>query len=118
MAVEQPRQVEDEEEETSGAGECCKTLMKFMLSQVGLCLIVILYSVAGGFIFQHLEQTNEKQECIKKMEKYVVMANETKVNIWTASKAYVQQYMDDDQDPDVATKRSTRVQGYAHPIQE
>ena len=101
MATPQPRHDEDGDEEKIGPGDCCKTFTKFLLSQVGLCIIVILYSVAGAFIFKHLEQTNEKQECIKKMEKYVFMANETKLQIWTAAKAYVKQYHDDDEDPDV-----------------
>ena len=101
MSTPQPRHDEDGDEEKVGPGNCCKTFTKFLLSQVGLSIIVILYSVAGAFIFKHLEQTNEKQECIKKMEKYVVMANETKQQIWMAAKAYVKQYNDDDEDPDV-----------------
>ena len=39
--------------------------------------MVVAYAVAGGFIFEHLEQTNEKQECIKKMQKFNPFQNET-----------------------------------------
>ena len=102
MAIAESRCEDDEEEDSGerGGANCCKTFTKFLLSHIGLCMIVILYSVAGGFIFQHLEQTNEKQECIKKMEKYEVMAQETKLELWTVSKAYVKQYNDDNQDPE------------------
>ena len=43
----------------------CKKATKFALSHIGLCIIVALYAVAGAFIFQTLEQTNEKEECIQ-----------------------------------------------------
>jgi len=44
---------------------CCKKATKFVFSTVGLAIIVALYSVAGAYIFQLLEQTNEKEECIQ-----------------------------------------------------
>ena len=40
---------------------CCKMIMKFLFSHIGLCAMVILYCVAGGFIFEHLEKNNEEQ---------------------------------------------------------
>jgi len=43
----------------------CKKATKFTLSNICLCIIVALYAVAGAFIFQTLEQTNEKEECIQ-----------------------------------------------------
>ena len=102
MTIAQSRRDEDELDDADerGAGNCCKTFTKFLLSHVGLCMVVVLYSVAGGFIFKHLEQTNEKQECIKKMDRYNVMALEVKNELWTVSKAFVKQYNDDDRDPD------------------
>ena len=45
--------------------------------------------MTGGFIFEHLEQTNEKEECITRMHKYYPMANDTKHELWEASKGYV-----------------------------
>jgi len=44
---------------------CCKKLAKFLASTLGLSILVALYAVAGAFIFQILEQTNEKEECIQ-----------------------------------------------------
>jgi len=43
----------------------CKKATKFALSNIVLCIIVALYAVVGAFIFQTLEQTNEKEECIQ-----------------------------------------------------
>jgi len=43
----------------------CKTATRFVLSTIGLCVVVALYAVVGAFIFQTLEQTNEKEECIQ-----------------------------------------------------
>jgi len=45
--------------------DCCKKAAKLAFSTVGLSIIVALYAVAGAFIFQALEQTNEKEECIQ-----------------------------------------------------
>jgi len=44
---------------------CCKKGAKFLASTLGLSIIVAVYAVAGAFIFQILEQTNEKEECIQ-----------------------------------------------------
>ncbi len=84
-------QEDTEKDEEGGFKNCCKAFMKAAFSHIGLCGMVCLYSVAGGFIFQHLEQTNEKQECIKAMEKYVPMENKTVHDLWTLAKAYVPQ---------------------------
>ncbi|XP_074650138.1 TWiK family of potassium channels protein 7-like [Tubulanus polymorphus] len=55
----------------------CKKFLKFLFSHVGLFLMVCLYSVMGGFIFEHLEKTNEKSECFNKYDKYVIQENDT-----------------------------------------
>ncbi|ELU00882.1 hypothetical protein CAPTEDRAFT_24139, partial [Capitella teleta] len=64
---------------------CCKKALKFMFSHIGLSGMVVAYSIAGGFIFQHLEKTNEKQECVKAQEKYEPLENSTKYNMWDIS---------------------------------
>lgn len=56
---------------------CCKKFMKFLFSHVGLCVLVALYCVAGGFIFRHLEQNNEQQICYDSRNEYVPMENKT-----------------------------------------
>ena len=73
-----PPPVEDEDDEDKPQQkECCKKVLKFMFSHIGLCGMVIAYSVAGGFIFKHLEETNERMECEKAYEKYTPAENDT-----------------------------------------
>ena len=67
---------DDDEKDTKKKGMCRKVL-KFCFSHIGLSGMVVAYAVAGGFIFEHLEQTNEKQDCVKKMNKFIPFANET-----------------------------------------
>ena len=99
MADTQEPQVEydndDGGQEKKGRGDCCKKFLKFLFSHIGLCGMVVAYSVVGGFIFQHLEQTNEKQECVKKMDKYNPMENETTFKLWEIAQAFVPEYNDD-----------------------
>ena len=99
MADTQEPQVEydndDGGQEKKGRGDCCKKFLKFLFSHIGLCGMVVAYSVAGGFIFQHLEQTNEKQECVKKMDKYNPMENETTFKLWEIAQAFVPESNDD-----------------------
>lgn len=67
---------------------CLKKAFKFIFSQFGLCAIVTLYGVAGGFIFQHLEKTNEKQECLEAMLKYYPMENATVYRLWDVASSF------------------------------
>ena len=64
-----------------GSDGCCKVTMKFLFSHVGLCAMVILYCVAGGFIFEHLEKTNEQQICFDSNDEYDPMENKTLTNM-------------------------------------
>lgn len=56
---------------------CCKTITKFLFSHIGLCLMVVLYCVAGGFIFEHLEKNNEEQICYESRSEYEPMQSKT-----------------------------------------
>ncbi|XP_059157835.1 TWiK family of potassium channels protein 18-like [Physella acuta] len=56
---------------------CCKMVMKFLFSHIGLCSMVVLYSVAGGFIFEHLEKNNEQQICYDARAEYEPMESKT-----------------------------------------
>ncbi|XP_050402823.1 TWiK family of potassium channels protein 7 [Patella vulgata] len=56
---------------------CCKKFAKFLFSHIGLCGMVILYCVAGGFIFEHLEKNNEQQICYESRSEYNPMENKT-----------------------------------------
>ncbi len=74
---------------------CCKKVLKAVFSHIGLSSIVIVYSIIGGLIFEHLEATNEKEECVQAMEKYAPMANKTLLNIWLIAQAYGTEYLAD-----------------------
>ena len=56
--------------------------------QVALVLAVCLYAIAGAFIFQHLESTNEMEECRQGEAKYVPMENETVYKMWSISSSF------------------------------
>jgi hypothetical protein len=42
---------------------CCKRVSRVLFSHVGLVSMVVVYSVLGGFLFELLEQHNEKTNC-------------------------------------------------------
>ncbi|WAR02850.1 KCNKI-like protein [Mya arenaria] len=42
--------------------KCCKKFMTFFFSNIGLCSLVVAYSILGGFIFQTLEAPHEIQK--------------------------------------------------------
>ncbi|ESP01297.1 hypothetical protein LOTGIDRAFT_73684, partial [Lottia gigantea] len=54
-----------------------KKFAKFLFSHVGLCGMVVLYCVAGGFIFEHLEKNNEQMICYESRSEYNPMENKT-----------------------------------------
>ena len=105
MNTDQPKngtgqdpKVLDAPDDPEGKGkfkDCCKKALKFLFSHIGLCGMVIAYSVAGGFIFQHLEKTNEKQECVKQKDKYDPLQNLTMFKLWEISSSF---RADDDQE--------------------
>ena len=41
---------------------CCKKFIAFLFSHIGLCSLMVGYSIAGGFIFQELEAPYEMQK--------------------------------------------------------
>ena len=50
---------------------CCKKFIAFMFSHIGLCSLMVGYSIAGGFIFQKLEapyeiEKNNEMENLRK----------------------------------------------------
>lgn len=46
-----------------GKTNCCKRISKFLFSHIGLVVMVVIYSVAGSFLFQLLEQHEEAKMC-------------------------------------------------------
>lgn len=71
----------EDEPETKNKEGCCKVFWKFMFSHIGLCAMVILYCVAGGFIFEHLERANELEICFESKKEYDPMQDKTLENL-------------------------------------
>lgn len=68
----------DDEKNKDG---CCKMFWKFMFSHIGLCAMVVMYCVAGGFIFEHLEKANEEEVCFESRNEYIPMQDKTLENL-------------------------------------
>lgn len=71
------------------AANCFKNIAKFLLSRVGISIMVILYCIIGGFVFQYVERTNEKQECINNMVLYNDLEDRIKADLWNVSKVHI-----------------------------
>ncbi|XP_013380998.1 uncharacterized protein LOC106152065 [Lingula anatina] len=88
-------------------GKFCRKFIKFMFSHVGLGVLVIAYSIGGGFIFEHLEVPNEEDECKKAATDYYKAENNTLSLIWDiASQA------GDAQDQDIKDKFKKKLQEF------
>ena len=90
------QEYDSESETPEKKRRCCnigrKNVMKGLFSHVGITAIVIAYSIIGGFVFQHLEETNEKASCIQLMDKYTPVENKTMLNLWEISRVYVNEF--------------------------
>lgn len=89
------RSEDDEEEELESQPdhkkrlkEFAKKSAKYVGSQVGLIIMVSLYAVAGGFIFQHLESTNEMSECVQGETQFNEMQNSTIYKMWSIASSF------------------------------
>lgn len=71
----------DPHDEKNPREGCCKMFWKFMFSHIGLCAMVVLYCVAGGFIFEHLEKANEEEICYESRDEYIPMQEKTLENL-------------------------------------
>ncbi|PAA74195.1 hypothetical protein BOX15_Mlig018280g2 [Macrostomum lignano] len=73
-------QEEDEEQQQqkkSKMNRCMKRFSSIMLSHLGTFLIVVLYTLMGGFLFQYLEVENEISGCQTKSEKFIAKLDES-----------------------------------------
>ncbi|GJQ69050.1 hypothetical protein Trydic_g6217 [Trypoxylus dichotomus] len=59
--------------------DCCRKLVAFMCTQVGVGGLVVGYTIVGAFVFQHIE-TLEESESIFNVKKW---RNETAEKLWT-----------------------------------
>ena len=69
--------VSEEKEAKTSKSSAVKIIAKVMFSHLGLCVLVILYCMLGGLLFQLLEEQNEIQACIESRQEYDDMENET-----------------------------------------
>lgn len=64
----QPEAMEEEERRARRRRQrqqvvgCCKKMMAFLFSHIGLAVMVVAYSIMGGFLFKFLEAPYENQE--------------------------------------------------------
>lgn len=66
----------------------CKSVMRFLFSNVGVCFIIIVYCVIGGLIFEHLEKNNEQQICYNTRDEYENMEKKTLLEVKKILKKY------------------------------
>lgn len=59
-----------------------RALGRFLSSHLGLLTVVVAYSVAGGILFQQLEATNEKNECLNAEILYKQLENSFVSALW------------------------------------
>jgi hypothetical protein len=76
-----PRQNELDELETSKTRQCLKKATKFLFSHIGLVGLVVVYSVAGGFLFQLLEVHQEKVNCQEAYGDQIAQITQLKQNL-------------------------------------
>ncbi|KAJ8304460.1 hypothetical protein KUTeg_018043 [Tegillarca granosa] len=57
--------------------KCCTIVSKIIFGHLGVCILVILYCIFGGFLFEYLEKKNEIYICYDKRNDYRNLENKT-----------------------------------------
>ncbi|CAM1320978.1 KCNK18 (predicted) [Pycnogonum litorale] len=70
--------------------ECCRKFTAFMFSHVGVCVLVVGYSIMGAFAFKALEASTE-EETVSEVQR---MRQETVERLWQYGKKYRDLYWD------------------------
>lgn len=75
---------------------CIKKFIAFLFSHIGLCSLVVAYSIMGGFVFKALEGpyeqnktvnvTSLRMDTISKISQLSVELNMTKLSLWNFTK--------------------------------
>lgn len=61
--IEEKDENQINEDETKGRKGLVKGMLRFFVSNLGMIVLVLIYVVAGAFLFQLLEQHDEIQKC-------------------------------------------------------
>ncbi|CAF1054055.1 unnamed protein product [Rotaria sp. Silwood1] len=64
--------------ETSKTRRLIKKIAKFLFSHIGLVGLVVVYAIAGGFLFELLEQHQEKLNCQEAQGEHIVQITKLK----------------------------------------
>ena len=75
------RQHELDEIETSKSRQCLRKTAKFLFSHIGLVGLVVVYAVAGGFLFQLLEERQERLNCQENRGEQIAQITRLKQNL-------------------------------------
>ena len=67
----------EEKEEKESKSSVVKIFAQITFSHLGLSVLVILYCMLGGFLFELLEKQNEIMACVEARREYDDMENET-----------------------------------------
>lgn len=57
--------------------KCCSIITKIVFGHFGVCALVVLYCVFGGFLFEYLEKDNEIYICYDMRNDYRNLENKT-----------------------------------------
>ena len=71
-------------------GRVLKQIAIFCLSQFGLILLVVTYSLIGAYVFGQLERPNEKSSCTLNRDLYNQIETAMVYRLWEVVKAYQQ----------------------------
>ena len=71
-------------------GRALKQLILFLLSQFGLILVVVFYSIVGAWIFSQLERPNEEATCVRNQDLYHRAEASMADRMWEVVTAYQQ----------------------------
>jgi len=50
----------------------CHDVLRFSFIQIALGAVIALYWIGGAYMFQYLEQTNEREECFQVVVGYII----------------------------------------------
>jgi len=85
QAIAESAKIHIEDRRRSRLRVCFRKISEFLFSQVGLCALVFVYAILGGFVFKHLEKANELNECNEGSKKYNELEKDVIGEVWAVS---------------------------------